>query len=80
MTSAYYTEENKLTLDIKRIENYIRNDVNLSPLFLHELLRVSGVNDDSFHKTFELLSILPETEGRGGYLDETTLQEQFELS
>ncbi|EQC45473.1 hypothetical protein [Bacteriovorax sp. Seq25_V] len=59
----------ELTLDIKRIENYIRNDVNLSPLFLHELLRVSGVNDDSFHKTFELLSILPEVKGSELYCD-----------
>jgi hypothetical protein len=57
----------KLTLDIIRWENHIREKYDLSVLILHELHRISGVYDDSFHNTIKLISFLHKEEEKLAY-------------
>lgn len=47
-----------LTVDGNRIEKYIRENIDISILIIHELHRIAGINDDSYHLTKNYLPYL----------------------
>lgn len=62
-------EINSVTLNQKVWQSYLNKKQNVDLLVLHELLRMSGVNDDDYIVSLELIQLLHKIEEKKVYCD-----------